>query len=118
MSTTSPAHSTDGDLGSVRFARVGAGLVFAGAAVAAIGFITSSSNDRLTLSDVSGAAALGGIAVAVLGLFAVLFARPLGRLYRPGDQVTWQRRVVQVGLPVAAFIVVLAIAATIANANR
>jgi hypothetical protein len=118
VSTTSPGHATDHEFGSLRFARIGAGLVVAGAVVAVIGFITSSGDDRLTLSDVSGAAALGGIAVAVLGVLAMVFARPLGHLYAPAGHVTWQRRVIQVGVPAAAFVTVLAIAATIANANR
>jgi hypothetical protein len=118
VSTTSPGHATDHAFGSLRFARIGAGLMVVGPAVAAIGFLSSTGDERLTLSDVSGAAALGGIAVAVLGVLAILFARPLGRLYAPGRHLTWQRRIIQVGVPAAAFIVVLAIAATIANANR
>ena len=118
MSTTSPAHTTDRELGSIRFARIGVGLVVVGAVVAAIGFITSNADERLTLSDVSGAAALAGIAIAVAGVLAIVFARPLGHLYEPGGHVSWQRRVIQVGIPAAAFVVVLAVAATIANANR
>jgi hypothetical protein len=118
VSATSPRHATDHEFGSLRFARIGTGLVVVGAVVAAIGFVTSTGDDRLTLSDISGAAALGGIAIAVVGVLAIVFARPLGRLYAPAGHVTWQRRVIQVGIPAAAFIVVLAIAATIANANR
>ena len=118
MSTTSPGHATDHEFGSLRFTRIGAGLVVIGAVVAALGFVTSNGDERLTVSDVSGAAALGGIAVAVIGVLAILFARPLGRLYAPGGHLTWRRRIIQVGVPAAAFIVVLAIVATIANANR
>jgi hypothetical protein len=117
VSCESPAHS-DGELDRIRFARVGIGLVFAGAVVAAIGFLASGGDYRWSLTDVAGAAAVAGIAVAVMGVLAVVFARPLSALYRPGATVTLQRRIMQVGIPAAACVIVFAIAANIASNSR
>lgn len=117
MSSESPAHA-DGELDRIRFARVGVMLVVVGAIVAAIGFLTAGGDDRWSLTDLAGAAAVAGVAVAVIGLLTVLFARPLGALYQPGASVTLQRRILQVGIPAAAFVVVFAIAANIASNSR
>jgi len=118
VSSESPAHTTDGELDRIRFARVGVALVVVGAVVAAIGFLTSSGDDRWSLTDVAAAAAVAGIAVAVIGVLTVVFARPLSTLYRPAPRVTLQRRIMQVGIPAATCIIVFAAAANIASASR
>jgi hypothetical protein len=117
VSSESPAHA-DGELDPIRFARVGVALVVVGAIVAAIGFLTVSGDDRWSLTDLAGAAAVAGIAVAVIGVLIVVFARPLRALYRPGTAVTLPRRIIQVGIPAAACVIVLAIAANIASNSR
>jgi hypothetical protein len=103
----------------MRFVRLGAGLVLAGLVAAGAGFLASRGEaDRFTLAAVAGAAALGGLAIVVLGVLAMLCARPLEHLYRRGGRVTLARRIIQVGVPAAMFVVVLALAATIANSNQ
>lgn len=117
--TTVPAPRTDDDpAGHIRFARVGIALVVAGAIVAAVGFLTSSGDNRFEITNLSDAAAVAGVAIVVIGIGTMLLARPLSDLYRRGGHVTLQRRIMQVGLPAAAFVAVFAIAATIANAHR
>jgi hypothetical protein len=118
MTATSAAALAGGPR-TMSFRRLGVGLIVAGVVAALAGFVASSGDaDRFTLSSVAGAATLAGIAVVVIGILAVLFARPLADLYRPGQRVTLRRRLLQVGLPAVAFVAVLAVAAGIASAHR
>jgi hypothetical protein len=118
VTSTIPTHTDNAELERIRFTRVGVGLVVVGAVVAAIGVLTANGDDRWSLTTLAGAAAVGGTAVAAIGVLTVVFARPLHALYRPGGQVTLRRRVMQVGIPAATCVIVLAIAANIASSNR
>jgi hypothetical protein len=101
--------------------KLGVWLVAFGAAAMTIGLIADAirhSNDpalaaREGIFDLAGvphALFFGGIAVAILGLLAMLSAK----LYKPGARVTVGRRLAQVGVPLAA-VVLIAGCATVAS---
>ena len=55
------------------------------------------------LSSLPHALFFGGIAVAILGLFALVAGT---QLYKPGQRVTVERRLLQVGAPMAAIVLI------------
>jgi hypothetical protein len=104
--------------------KIGLWMVALGGAAMSIGLVGDAvhhANDATLASregifDLSGfwhALFFGGICVSVLGLFATLFGR---EIYKPGARVTVGRRLLQVGAPIAA-VVLIAGCASIASSS-
>jgi hypothetical protein len=104
----------------VNFRRIGAGLAVAGLVVAVVGALAQrgdTGDGAFDPSTFAGALVLGGIAAALAGLVALVSAPALADLYQPGGPVTVQRRILQVGIPVALLALAAGAAATLANAS-
>ena len=93
--------------------KLGVWMVALGGAAMTIGLVADAirhANDptlsaREGIFDLAGvphALFFGGIAVAILGLLAMLSAK----LYKPGQRVTVGRRLSQVGIPLAALVLI------------
>ena len=93
--------------------KLGVWMVALGGAAMTIGLVADAirhANDpalsaREGIFDLAGfphALFFGGIAVAILGLLAMLSAK----LYKPGQRVTVGRRLAQVGIPLAALVLI------------
>ena len=102
--------------------RVGIWMVVFGAVAMVVGLVTDAiqnANDAalaqrqgiFDLSDLAHATYFAGICVAVLGLVLVVFGAYFSALYESGTRVTVQRRLAQVGAPVAAIALIAGCAA-------
>ncbi|HEX5095609.1 MAG TPA: hypothetical protein VFX21_06340 [Acidimicrobiia bacterium] len=105
--------------------RIGIWMVAVGGGALSIGLVLDAIDNAddpsraakegiFDLSSFPHALFFGGICVAILGLFAILFG---GRLYEHTDRVTVGRRMAQVGVPIAAVVLIIGAAAFAGNSG-
>ena len=94
--------------------KIGIWMVVAGGALMSVGLVADAVRHAddptlaaregiFDLSSLPHALFFGGIAVAILGLFALVAGT---QLYKPGQRVTVERRLLQVGAPMAAIVLI------------